>query len=66
MCTCASGRFLSLAATAESVDCHVTLDHVCRPRRNVLLSRDLTAKLADVGFTRALRATHHSVEGPIG
>lgn len=34
--------------------------------RNVLLSRDLTAKLADVGFTRALRATHHSVEGPIG
>jgi len=37
-----------------------------RPRRNVLLSRDLTAKLADVGFTRAMRTTHHSVEGPIG
>ncbi|PRW57781.1 serine threonine- kinase [Chlorella sorokiniana] len=34
--------------------------------RNVLLSRDLTAKLADVGFTRAMRTTHHSVEGPIG
>lgn len=44
----------------------MTMEHVCWCRRNVLLSRDLTAKLADVGFTRALRATHHSVEGPIG
>ena len=32
----------------------------------VLLSRDLTAKLADVGFARAMRATHHSIEGPTG
>ncbi|GAB4816844.1 hypothetical protein N2152v2_003890 [Parachlorella kessleri] len=30
---------------------------------NVLLSRDLTAKLADVGFTRMLTNTHHSVSG---
>ncbi|KAI3434591.1 hypothetical protein D9Q98_002660 [Chlorella vulgaris] len=34
--------------------------------RNVLLSRDLTAKLADVGFARAIRTTHHSIEGPTG
>ncbi|PSC72792.1 Serine threonine-kinase CTR1 [Micractinium conductrix] len=43
-----------------------TYTHFDVKARNVLLSRDLTAKLADVGFARAMRATHHSIEGPTG
>ncbi|KAL4457658.1 hypothetical protein ABPG75_012523 [Micractinium tetrahymenae] len=43
-----------------------TYTHFDVKARNVLLSRDMTAKLADVGFARAMRATHHSIEGPTG
>ncbi|KAL4442935.1 hypothetical protein ABPG77_008426 [Micractinium sp. CCAP 211/92] len=43
-----------------------TYTHFDVKARNVLLTRDLTAKLADVGFARAMRATHHSIEGPTG